>query len=177
MLLFSYFIYVIVPTLLQINCLLNRKNLWTKDNIVEHFSLSMKLTKLENEASETMVCDRVIALWLRRSSRRSGVGNTAKGTSVKEEEASSCAFCFAWPLAGESPTCVRTRLTPSISTVYIVRQRRLVLFFRILKKDHIIQRTNKQDEEVRTKADTRLGEISKAIEFEQNRIKNNLLAL
>jgi hypothetical protein len=37
-------------------------------------------------------------------------GGGGKGEEEEEEEESSCAFCFAWPLAGESATSVRTQL-------------------------------------------------------------------
>jgi hypothetical protein len=42
---------------------------------------------------------------------RVGVGGQGGGKGEEEEEEeSSCAFCFAWPLAGESATSVRTQL-------------------------------------------------------------------
>ncbi|KAK9718380.1 hypothetical protein QE152_g23260 [Popillia japonica] len=56
--------------------------------------------------------------WEKQEIRRRKPKKETEGVDTErrrdEERALTCAFCFAWPLAGESATSVRTRLRKSI---------------------------------------------------------------
>lgn len=93
-------------------------------------------------------------------------GGGGKGGEEEEEEESSCAFCFAWPLAGESATSVRTQLV-SVQ----VWQRRDQQFHNLAKRDGVLE-ASRSDEEVRTKADTRHGKAEQSDRIQQEREKN-----
>ncbi|KAH0813453.1 hypothetical protein GEV33_009338 [Tenebrio molitor] len=77
-------------------------------------------------------------------------GGGGKGGEEEEEEESSCAFCFAWPLAGESATSQ---------------------FHNLAKRDGVLE-ASRSDEEVRTKADTRHGKAEQSDRIQQEREKN-----